>query len=177
MNKARKEYLKAVNKNPIDYNELSLKAAIYIFELEKVNVELIDFVNEVVENKDVYGNYNHALFLSKKYKKEEPFMNKKAFEVEDIGTRKNYTFVLDAPHVFMYDTSRGSGNRLLTTMPEDNAAPDESLFPFGCDTAEEYYDHMHQKALGKESTFPIYFLGFVNPETFQPEETNDETNY
>lgn len=93
---------------------------------------------------------------------------KKAFEVEDINTRKNYTFVLDEGRVFMYDTSRGSGNNLMTIMPYDNAEPEKSLFPFECDTAEEYYNHIYKKSLGKESTFPIYFLGYVDPETFQP---------
>lgn len=93
---------------------------------------------------------------------------KKAFEVEDINTRKNYTFVLDEDRVFMYDTSRGSGNNLMTIMPYDNAEPEKSLFPFGCDTAEEYYNHIYKKSLGEESTFPIYFLGYVDPETFQP---------
>lgn len=93
---------------------------------------------------------------------------KKAFEVEDTSNRKNYSFVLDGSHVYMYNTSRGSENNLLTTMPEDNADRDYiSLFPFGCNTAKEYYDHMYKKSIKLNSGYPIHFIGCVDPETFQ----------
>jgi hypothetical protein len=53
------------NKNGNYVKYADYKKRISKFELEKA--ELLEFVNEVVNNKDVYGNYNKAVFLSKKY--------------------------------------------------------------------------------------------------------------
>lgn len=84
------------------------------------------------------------------------------FEVEDLESRKNYTFALckDKNQVELYNSSRGSGNPLMQTFGADGK------FPYGS-TAEEYYNHLYQKALSVGSTNTICFLGYVN-EHFEP---------
>ena len=96
---------------------------------------------------------------------------RKAFEVEDIDIRKNYSFVLDGNKVYMYDTSRGLGNKLLTTMPDDSR--DYGRFPFECKNAKEYYELMLQKAVEGENGYNIFFIGYVDPETFEPIEEDE----
>lgn len=88
---------------------------------------------------------------------------RKAFEVEDINTRENFTFVYNPydKSVKLYDTSRGKGKVLLTNHKKD--------FPFECKTAEEYFNYLYRKSIGLiEHDYEIYFLGWVDPDTIQP---------
>ena len=93
-----------------------------------------------------------------------------AFEVEDVQTRKNYSFVYEPASgiINMFNTSRGEGNQLLTSMPNDsNDKPD---FPFKCKNAYDYFIYMYGKSLRDGR---ICFLGWVTPDTFVPLEEEE----
>jgi len=86
-----------------------------------------------------------------------------AFEVEDISRRKNYTFWKQGDRVKLIDTTRTfkplsdySRRRFRHTF-----GPDE--FPFGCEDAEEYFEHMYEKSL--ELGQNIAFLAWLDPDT------------
>jgi hypothetical protein len=84
-----------------------------------------------------------------------------AFEVEDLSTRKNYSFVLNRNEntVAAHDTSPGAGN-----MRFDTVGP--YRFPFEKKTAIEFYEHIYRLALkGAENRM---FIGYVDPVRFQP---------
>lgn len=87
-----------------------------------------------------------------------------AFEVEDQQLRTNFVFVLKSKskQVLLFDTSRGSGNKLLMTFEE----PD---LPEGYKTANDYYTYLFRKAMRMED---IAFIGYVDDKTLKPFEEN-----
>lgn len=104
---------------------------------------------------------------------------RKAFEVEDINTRQNFTFRLDVEKntVQMLDSSlphrSSKSGELLYEFPTDKSPPH---FPFGCKDAQEYFDFIYGKAVNGDPDHPgVYFLGWVDPETLQPLEPEEET--
>lgn len=91
-------------------------------------------------------------------------VDKNRFEVEDISSRKNYTFVKTSKGVDMYNTSCGMGNRFDCSLGEKEyrRAGGES---------EKYTPDIHFKFLLDKSLRPniynIFFIGYVD-ENFQP---------
>lgn len=86
-----------------------------------------------------------------------------AFEVEDIKRRKNYAFWKRDDKVILLDTTRKfqpldqySRRRFKHTFGPTG-------FPFDCDDAEEYFEHMYEKSLDLSQT--IVFLAWIDPET------------
>lgn len=91
---------------------------------------------------------------------------KKAFEVEDILDRTNYSFVLDKDKVYLYNTSINHTPIVMFTFPDDtDNIIFDSLFPFGCESSEEYFDYVYNKALNDTE---VCFLGWVDSDTFEP---------
>jgi hypothetical protein len=88
---------------------------------------------------------------------------KTAFEVEDINRRENYVFkyIEEENVVEMWETTNWD-NRLLMSFPEGDR------FPFSCKNSKEYFDKMFEKAIKIDMHNQIVFIGWVNPETFQP---------
>lgn len=89
---------------------------------------------------------------------------KQGFEVEDIGTRKNYTFVYDpfSQAVIGYDTS-------INTVPSNKQIFKYTKeFPFECKTAYDYFLYLYGKSTKFESDNNTYFLGWINHYTFRP---------
>lgn len=85
-----------------------------------------------------------------------------AFEVEDIHTRKNFTYVYNPydQSVEMYDTSRDVGRKLIGRKNKE--------FHEDCETAYEFYQHLYKKSFEIDPDRPIVFLGYVNPFSIQP---------
>lgn len=90
-----------------------------------------------------------------------------AFEVEDVNQRENYVFkhIEEENIVEMWETTDWE-NVLLRSFPEGD------LFPFGCKNSSEYFDTMFKKSKKIDMQYPIVFIGWVNPKTFQPIEQN-----
>jgi hypothetical protein len=89
---------------------------------------------------------------------------KQGFEVEDIGTRKNFSFVYDpfSQAVIGYDTS-------INTYPSNKQIfKYTKSFPFEKETAYEYFLYLHEKATKFESDNNTYIIGWINPYNFQP---------
>lgn len=80
------------------------------------------------------------------------------FEVEAVLERKNYVFALERDCVILYNTSRGSGNRVMHVFGPDT-------FPEG-DSAEGYHSALYRKSL-KRNPDEVYFLWYVD-EKFNP---------
>jgi len=86
-----------------------------------------------------------------------------AFEVEDIERRENYTFWKVDDEVYFIDTTR-------TFQPlADYGSKDikhvfgPNKFPFHCENAEEYFEHMYHKSQNLDQN--ILFLAWLDPET------------
>lgn len=78
---------------------------------------------------------------------------RQAFEVEQIATRRNYTFEWDPilGKLIVWDTSRGVGKKYFD---EDNT-----------DGAWDRFKDIYQQSL---RNFQAPFLGWVNPDTIEP---------
>lgn len=75
------------------------------------------------------------------------------FEVESVLDRKNYVFALEGDCVILYNTSRGSGNRVMHVFGPDTF-PERG-------SAEGYHAAMYRKSLSRNPD-EIYFLGYVD---------------
>lgn len=105
---------------------------------------------------------------------------RQAFEVEDIGTRENYTLVYEpiSKRVEFYNTSRGIGRRLdLVYQEQDGCLVPKTedkgylinLNPLGCREAYEYFRKLYSHSAGLTATYSdICFLGWVDPDTIEP---------
>jgi hypothetical protein len=85
-------------------------------------------------------------------------MEKTRFEVEDITSRKNYTFVLTKRGVDMYNTSRGFGNSFMGNLGQNEF--------INLGIKDEYSPEKHFKMLYEKSLKPnpqnVYFIGWVD---------------
>lgn len=97
------------------------------------------------------------------------------FEIEDIDDRKNYCFWKKDNTVVLVDTTRTF--KALKDYKESriiNIFGPES-FPFQCESAEEYFNKMHDKSLNTSGRFA--FIAWVDPETGEAiEPENLDTN-
>jgi len=90
-----------------------------------------------------------------------------AFEVEDTQNRKNYIIRLNEQFntVDFIDSSIGSSNNVIQTFEKTL----DKTFPFECNSGKEYFDYMLNKARNPSGIYGmIIFLGYVDPETYQP---------
>jgi hypothetical protein len=119
--------------------------------------------------------------------KKKPEEIRQAFEIEDISSRKNFTFEYDPilKMVIMHNTSRGVGKRFDFAYKEVNRRvygdclspiDDEGQYksgftvnPLNCKTAWEYF----QKLRIKPTDGRHFILGFVDPDTIQPLDEED----
>ena len=81
----------------------------------------------------------------------------KAFEAEDTITGARYVFVLHGDRVTMHDACTGAVSRSFPDTDSAFATP----FPFGCETAAEYFDT--QVAYSLRCEHGIGFVGWVEP--------------
>lgn len=120
------------------------------------------------------------------YEGELKMNERRAFEVEDIRHRTNYTFVYEptTKQVDMYNTSLGKGRVLDMSYREDEYGlvpvyPIHNRFsmnPLGCTKADDYFYLLYDRALNPIDD--ICFLGWVNPDTIEPiEEGKDELDW
>jgi len=102
---------------------------------------------------------------------------KQAFEVEVISSRKNYSFLYipEINQVQMLNTSRGYEKyEIECIFPDDTLSEFGTKFPFKCETAYDYFCYMYKKSLMRDETYSIYFIGWVDPKTFQPIEEDNK---
>jgi phosphatidylethanolamine-binding protein (PEBP) family uncharacterized protein len=89
---------------------------------------------------------------------------KQGFEVEDIRTRKNYTFVFDpfSQAVIGYDTS------INQTPKNKQIFRYIKNFPFEKASPYEYFLYLYDKSTSFDLDNNTYFIGWINHYNFQP---------
>jgi hypothetical protein len=108
----------------------------------------------------------------------QPDNVRQAFEVENIYSRENFTFVYEptTKQVDMFNTSRGvrGGKQLDMTYREQDdflmpiGGPWNALMnPLGCTKAYDYFVKMYNKSLS-DFRGGVMFLGWVDPDTIVP---------
>lgn len=92
-------------------------------------------------------------------------MKTNAFEVEDISLRTNYVFKKTEKCIELWNTSIRQPRRLETTLGEVEADNIGVPKPYSIDA---HFKFLYDKACEFNPAMPIHFLGWVDPDTFQP---------